>query len=51
MTYGTERSDAKKEHPDLVAYAELPESEKVYDRNSVKSTLEAILAFGYSITR
>jgi hypothetical protein len=50
-TYGSERSDAKKEHPDLVAYAELPDSEKVYDRNSVKSTLEAILAFGYSITR
>ena len=48
---GKERNDEKKEHPDLVAYPDLPESEKVYDRISVKSTLQAILSLGYRIVR
>jgi hypothetical protein len=48
---GGERNDAKKQHPDLVAYPDLPESEKVYDRMSVKSTLQAILSLGYRIVR
>jgi hypothetical protein len=30
-TYGPQRDDAKKQNPDLVPYAELPESEKEYD--------------------
>ena len=49
--FGTERNDSKREHPDLIAYSDLPESEKVYDRNAVKSTLQAIVALGYQISR
>jgi hypothetical protein len=34
-----------------VPYADLPESEKEYDRNSVVETLKAILTLGYKIER
>lgn len=49
--YGPERSDARKEHPCLVPYEELPESEKQYDRNTALETLKVILLLGYSIAR
>jgi len=48
-TWGKERSDAQKLHPDMVPYAELTESEKEYDRQTVIQTLKAIVALGYSI--
>ena len=48
-THGPSRSDARKEHPDLVPYAELPESEKLHDRATALGTLKAILALGYEI--
>jgi RyR domain len=48
-THGSKRDDAKKEHPCLVPYAELPESEKQYDRNAAMETLKAIFALGYRI--
>ena len=48
-TYGPERDDAKKQHPCLVPYEHLPESEKEYDRNAAMETLKAILALGYKI--
>jgi hypothetical protein len=44
---GAKRDDARKEHPCLVPYAELPESEKDYDRKAAMETLKAILALGY----
>ncbi|HEX5736352.1 MAG TPA: RyR domain-containing protein [Blastocatellia bacterium] len=47
--YGPERSDARKEHPSLVPYEELSESEKEYDRNAAIETLKAIIALGYRI--
>ena len=50
-TYGERRDDATKQHPDLVAYDELTESEKEYDRVTVTETLKAITALGYKITR
>jgi hypothetical protein len=50
-TYGPERDDAAKKHPDLVPYADLPEPEKDYDRNSVMETLKAIVALGYRIEK
>ena len=50
-TWGEERDDAKKKHPDLVPYSELPESEKEYDRNSAMETLKAITTLGYKIER
>lgn len=49
--YGQDRDDARKEHPCLVPYDELPESEKVFDRNTAMGTLKAVLALGYRITK
>ncbi len=48
-TPGPRRDDARREHPCLVAYADLPESEKAYDRETALGTLKAILALGYEI--
>ena len=47
--YGPKRDDELKEHPCLVPYEALPESEKAYDRNAALGTIEAILALGYRI--
>jgi len=47
--YGKERDDAKKHHPCLVPYEELPEEEKVYDRNTSVETLKLILKLGFRI--
>lgn len=49
--WGPVRSDSRKEHPNLVAYSELPEQEKELDRNTVIETVKAILALGYRIHR
>ena len=48
-TYGPVRDDARKHHPCLVPYGELPESEKEYDRNTAVSTLKFIVKKGYAI--
>ena len=48
-TYGSQRDDVRKTHPDLVPYEDLPEGEKEYDRTSVVETLKAILMLGYQI--
>ena len=50
-TYGAQRNDAEKKHPCLVAYAELPESEKEYDRLAAMQTLKAIVTLGYRIVK
>ena len=50
-TYGPRRDDVRKHHPDLVPYADLPETEKEYDRRTAMETLKAITALGYEITR
>ncbi len=50
-TFGPKRNDELKKHPCLVPYAELPESEKQYDRNTAMQTLAAVLALGYEIRR
>ena len=34
--FGPDRNDKTKTHPDLVPYEELPDSEKEYDRRSVR---------------
>ena len=49
--YGKERNDELKLHPCLVPYAELPESEKAYDRNTALETLRFVLYMGYDIKR
>lgn len=50
-TYGPERNDAEKKHPCLVPYDELPEEEKVYDRNTSLETLKFIVGNGYEIEK
>ena len=50
-TYGPGRDDAAKKHPDLAPYAELPDSEKEYDRLAAMQTLKAILVLGFRIVR
>lgn len=49
--YGSVRDDAKKEHPCLIAYEELTEEEKEYDRATALSTIKFIIALGYRITK
>ncbi len=50
-TWGKERDDGAKKHPDLIPYSELAESEKEYDRNAAMETLKAIIALGFKIER
>lgn len=50
-TYGPERNDALKQHPCLVDYNDLPESEKEYDRNTSIETLKLILKLGWKIEK
>ena len=50
-SYGEVRDDAKKETPCLVAYDELPESEKEYDRNTALETVKLIIKLGYDIKK
>lgn len=49
--WGEERNDAAKTHPCLVDYDDLPYSEKVYDLNVVSSTIRAMIALGFRISR
>ena len=49
--YGETRNDALKQHPCLVPYEELPEIEKMYDRDTVIGTLELICKLGFKITK
>lgn len=49
--YGKERNDIEKTHPCLVAYDELPESEKEYDRNTAVETVKLILSLGFKIEK
>jgi hypothetical protein len=48
---GPKRDDAKKEHPSLIPYEQLPESEKQYDRTTAMETIKTILALGYRIEK
>jgi hypothetical protein len=50
-TFGSQRNDEMKRHPCLIAYRDLPETEKNYDRVLVVQTLKTILKLGYQIRR
>lgn len=50
-TYGEERNDELKTHPCLVAYEDLPEDEREYDRNTSTETLKLIMKLGFKISR
>ena len=47
--HGPRRDDNRKEHPGLVPYDQLPESERVFDRNTAMETIRVILALGFRI--
>lgn len=49
--WGPNRCDLSMQHPCLVPYEELPESEKEYDRASVISTIKVVLALGYRVEK
>jgi hypothetical protein len=49
--YGPERNDLHKEHPCLVPFEDLPESEKENDRKIVREILKNLLILGYEIHR
>lgn len=50
-TYGPKRSDSKKETPDMVPYCNLPESEKLYDREMAMQTLKLMIKLGFKIVK
>ena len=49
--YGAKKDPEKRTTPLLVPYAELPESEKAYDRNTALETLKLIVKLGYTISK
>jgi hypothetical protein len=49
--YGPRRDEVKKEHPNLIPYKDLSESEKEYARSAAIETLKAILALGYRLEK
>ncbi|MDD6033679.1 MAG: RyR domain-containing protein [Oscillospiraceae bacterium] len=48
--WGPVRDDAKKEHPCLVPYDDLPEEERDYDRRTSMETLKLLVRLGCTIT-
>ena len=50
-TYGPERNDALKQHPDLVPYEELTDAEREYDRATAINSIKLLLKLGYKIER
>lgn len=50
-SYGPERNDALKQTPDMVPYAQLPESEKLYDREMAMQTISLMRKLGYDIIK
>ena len=50
-TYGPVRDDEKKQTPDMVAYSDLPESEKLYDREMAIKTIKLVKKLGYDLIK
>ena len=50
-SYGPERNDQKKENPDMIPYCNLPESEKLYDREMAMQTLKLVKKLGFEIVK
>lgn len=50
-TYGPERDDQKKLHPDMIAYNQLPESEKLYDREMAMNTIKLLKKLGWELRK
>ena len=49
--YGPKRDDIKKEHPDMVPYSMLSDSEKEYDRRMAFDTIKLMKKLGYDIIK
>jgi hypothetical protein len=50
-TYGASRNDTLKEHPSMIPYSDLSETEKEVDRATVRQVLDALTHLGYSLTK
>ena len=50
-SYGPERNDAKKENPCMVPYSQLPEEEKIFDRNMAMDTIKLLKKLGYDLIK
>lgn len=50
-TLGPVRDGLSKQHPCLIPYAELSESEKDYDKKTAIETLKIIISLGYKIEK
>ena len=50
-SYGSERNDQKKETPDMIPYCNLPESEKLYDREMAMQTLKLVKKLGWELKK
>jgi hypothetical protein len=50
-TYGAVRNNTLKQHPCLVPYDAMPDSEKKYDRNTAMETLKVIEKLGFEILK
>lgn len=50
-SYGKERDDINRFHPDLVPYTALPDSEKEYDRIMAFNTIKLVKKLGFDIIR
>ena len=50
-SYGPERDDTKKLHPDMLPYNLLPESEKEYDRLMAINTIKLVKKLGWDLKK
>lgn len=50
-SYGRNRDDVSRKHPCLIAYDQLTEGEKEYDRHTAVETLKVALKLGYQLVR
>ncbi len=48
-TYGEKRDNILKHHPCLIPYEDLPEEERIYDRNTAMATLKLIIKLKFKI--
>ena len=49
--YGQTRNDTLKQHPCLIPYDELQDSEREYDKNTAIETVKLIISLGYKIEK
>lgn len=50
-TYGPQRNDQMKQTPDMVPYSQLPDSEKLYDREMAMKTIKLLKKLGYDLIK